>query len=136
MWTSWWKTLFACFCGPYFERDFKSVYRNDAYDTPLDSYRNCATFSSLKVFQIKYSFKSILNIQDTVFEKNCIFVQFWGVIFKPLVRLMQMIYHRIAIEIAHLCYLYHFIEILSRIGAVLKITISVFQILISGGLFL
>ena len=46
-----------------------------------------------------------------------------------------MIYHRIAIEIAHLRYLYHFIEILYRIGAFLEIPSSVFRILISGVLF-
>jgi hypothetical protein len=50
---------FHMFGGQYFAANFRTSYRNDAYDMALERYTNFASFLFLFVFEIMYDLKLI-----------------------------------------------------------------------------
>ena len=62
----------------FFGRHFQTDRRIDANDMPLKNYGYCAHLLSLRVFQIPYSFKTILEIVHSVFTFFSYFVLFFG----------------------------------------------------------
>ena len=91
--------------GTVFCRHFQTACRIDANDTPLKSYGYCAHLLSVRVSQIPYSFKTILEIVHSVFTFFPISYCFLAAISKPLVGLMQMIRRWKAMKNAQLFYL-------------------------------
>jgi hypothetical protein len=82
----------SCFGGQCFEANFHADYRNDAYDIPLERYRNFATFSFGKFSQIIYRLQIISKILKTISRDSRFPYSFLTAIFKLFVGLMHVIY--------------------------------------------